>query len=476
MDVQKAKFYRDQHVLDQAPKVDDKATAVTLLNVSPENYDAIRGKKVPEKMKGAIRKITDKVGQAESFYDIQPIYYDESGLWWLWYDGICCWQRVDEITICNALYDSGNVDTIDSTERNEIFQALKQVGRKYRPLPLPPTWIQFKDILVDIQTGEERKATSEYFTVNPIPYRLHPERYIETPHLDKIFIEWVGEDKKRLLYEIIAYCLLADYPIHRLFCFIGGGLNGKSCYLRLISKFVGNENICSTELDTLIGSRFEVARLHKKLVCQMGETNFSELTKTSILKKLTGQDMIGYEYKNKTPFEDKNYAKILIATNNLPETTDKTDGFYRRWCIVDFPNRFSEGRDILADIPEEEFEALAVKCVSLLHDLLKERKFHKEGTLEERQKIYEDKSNPFDKFMKENVIEDNNEDIPKWEFEKRFNTWCQANRFRTMSEITINAKMKEKGVFEIRPMKEWYENNFKVQRQVRCWGGISWKG
>ena len=78
----------------------------------------------------------------------------------------------------------------------------------------------------------------------------------------------------------------------------------------------------------------------------MGETNFSELNKTSILKKLTGQDVIGFEYKNKNPFDGFNYAKILIATNNLPTTTDKTIGFYRRWFIIDFPNRFSEEKDI----------------------------------------------------------------------------------------------------------------------------------
>ena len=94
----------------------------------------------------------------------------------------------------------------------------------------------------------------------------------------------------------------------------------------------------------------------------MGETNFNEMSRTSKLKKLTGGDLIGFEYKNKNPFEAKNYAKILIATNSLPTTSDKTLGFYRRWMIIDFPNQFSEKKDILKDIPEEEYESLALKC------------------------------------------------------------------------------------------------------------------
>ena len=168
---------------------------------------------------------------------------------------------------------------------------------------------------------------------NPIPWKVSGDP--RTPTMDKIFEEWVGKEYVPLLYEILAYCLIPDYPINRLFCLIGSGLNGKSKFLELLQIFVGMQNVCSTELDSLISSRFEVTRLHKKLVCLMGETNFGEISKTSILKKLTGKDIIGFEYKNKNPFEDYNYAKILIATNNLPTTTDKTIGFYRRWCIID---------------------------------------------------------------------------------------------------------------------------------------------
>jgi hypothetical protein len=130
----------------------------------------------------------------------------------------------------------------------------------------------------------------------------------------------------------------------------------------------------------------------------MGETNFSEMNKTSVLKKLSGGDLIGFEYKNKDPFEEVNYAKIIIATNNLPATNDKTVGFYRRWMIIDFPNQFSEKKDILAEIPEEEYSALAVKCSMILKDLLDSRTFTNEGSIDERMKKYEDHSNPLENF------------------------------------------------------------------------------
>jgi putative DNA primase/helicase len=292
--------------------------------------------------------------------------------------------------------------------------------------------------------------------------------------MDKIFEEWVGKDHVRTLYEFLAFCMLPDYPIHRIFSLVGAGMNGKTCFLRLLKKFVGDENVTATELDTLISSRFEITRLYKKLVCIMGETNFSELSKTSVLKKASGQDMIGFEYKNKTPFTDTNYAKIVIATNNLPETTDKTIGFYRRWMIIDFPNQFTEEKDILGDIPEQEYECLALKCCSILHDLLKVRKFTNEGSVEDRQKRYEEKSNPADKFIREFCdTEDGNRYIWKYDFEKKFNQWAKENRFREFSDVAIGKKMKERGFEVIRKIASWLNDG--KGGQLRAYSGIRWK-
>lgn len=411
----------------------------------------------------------DKKDLVENILELQPCYYDKARNWWLWDWSEYKWERTDETDILNAIDRQATINTINSKERNELLEALKQVSRKNKPIDILETWIQFKKEIIDINTGKRIKASPKYFVTNPIPWELHEENIYETPVMDKIFEEWVGEENVQKLYEILAYCLIPDYPIHRIFCFIGSGMNGKSKFLELLRKFIGHDNVCSTELDMLLNSRFEVTRLHKKLVCQMGETNFSEMSKTSILKKLSGGDLIGFEYKNKDPFEEKNYAKIIIATNNLPTTTDKTIGFYRRWMIIDFPNQFSEKKDILAEIPEEEYKSLAIKCSFLLRDLLKERKFTNEGSIDERIKQYEDHSNPLDKFMKENTEEDIDGFIWKYEFSEKLNSWCKENRFREMYDIVIGKKMKDLGITQRLIL------NPDTGKQWRAWSGIKWK-
>lgn len=425
--------------------------------------------------KNPINNLSQKIGDAfnkkdlaKRIIEVQPCYYDKYRIWWLWNNEKYKWEIVDEVDILNVVDEKASINTINSKEKTEMIEALKQVSRKQKPKNIKKTWIQFKDKIFDIETEEIFEASPKYFVTNPIDWELNGNS--ETPNIDKIFNEWVGEKNTQILYEILAYSMLPDYPIHRIFCFIGSGMNGKSCYLSLLRKFIGIENSCSTELDTLLQSRFEVSRLHKKLICQMGETNFSEMNKTSTLKKLSGGDLIGFEYKRKDPFEDINYAKIIIATNNLPSTTDKTIGFYRRWMIVDFPNQFSEKNDILAQIPEEEYNNLTNKCCKILKKLLENREFSNEGTIEDRIKNYEDRSNPIEKFLKEFTMEDHESMIFKKGFSQKLNDWAKSNGFRSMSDVEIGKKMKQLNINQGLRSADWTGT-----KRYPAWIGIKLK-
>jgi P4 family phage/plasmid primase-like protien len=470
-----ARYLQDIVTLDKNNKTDGLFTEqdLQILNVLPENYRKWKKEFDKKKPIDNPEEIFKPQGQVKFYIERQPIFYDKNDLWWVWNHNQKKWEISNEVDILNHIQEITGDDIISPKNRTLILNSLKQECRKSIPKDIKPTWIQFKDKIFDIKTGECFEASPDYLSTNPIPWKMHNGNYEETPTMDRIFEEWVGKEHVQTLYEIIAYCLIPAYPINRLFCFIGGGMNGKTCYLNLLQKFLGKENVCTTELDTLITSRFEITRLHKKLACLMGETNFDEMNKTSWIKKLTGGDLIGFEYKNKPHFHDYNYAKILIATNNLPTTTDKTLGFYRRWMIIDFPNKFSEKKDILADIPDEEYEALALKCTGILHDLLVNRRFHNEGSVEERMERYEAKSDFLQKFLDEFTVEKVNEHITKADFYKKFRDWCKENRHREMAENTLGKKMKSKGIEAGKFYVNWLHDGRGGQMKV--WLDRKWK-
>jgi len=435
----------------------NKEQFLKVLEIARDKY----GLKTPDTK---INIFPDKQEQAKEFEKFFPIFYDKAGNFWRWNNTQYCWEIVDEVDILNMVKEKNptKVDIVNSKERTEIINALKQEGRKRIPLNIKKTWIQFKNKIVDIENDTIIDASPQYFVTNPIPWELGETD--ETPTMDRIFTEWVGKENVKLLYEIIAYCLLPDYPIHRIFCLVGSGLNGKTSFLSLLKKFIGKRNTTATELDVLLESRFESVKLYKKLVCLMGETNFNLLTKTSILKRLVGQDLIGFEFKNKIPFDDENYAKILIATNSLPMTSDKTIGFYRRWIIIDFPNKFSEKKEIINEIPEEEFKNLARKSIKILKELLTKREFTNEGTIEEKEAKFEEKSNPITKFLKEKTENDPNGFIYRYEFAEELNTWLSQHSYRNMQDKEI-----------ARIMKTQYLTRVCGEKKYRAWIGLRWK-
>lgn len=346
-------------------------------------------------------KIDNYTENVEAFYQEKPFFYDKNCLFWFWNEAGGRYEMVDDIDLMNSFDDLSGFDgkTVNSKLKAQYIEAFKRVGRKHKPLDAPKNLVQFKNKVFDLKNKTLTDTTPEFFFTNPIPWDIGESS--DTPTMDRIITEWVGKENLKFAYEILAYCCYADYPIHRIFCFIGIGRNGKSKFQGLISKFIGRDNNCSTELDLLSNSRFESFKLYKKLVCSMGETNFGVINNTSILKRLTGQDPIGFEYKNKAPFDDFNYAKIIIASNALPITGDTSDGWWRRWIILDFPNTFEEGKDILDIIPDQEFGNLAKKTIEILPNLLLSGKFTNQGTIEERKQKYILSSNPLSLFIRD---------------------------------------------------------------------------
>jgi P4 family phage/plasmid primase-like protien len=388
-------------------------------------------------------------GAVLKFHEKQPFFYDRGLLFWMWNQTQFKYQMIDETDVILLIEKNlGLWGTLTkSSVKTEYLEAFRQVGRAKIPKPLKKTMIQLKDKIYDLETDEVFESTPEMFAVNPIPYSVGDSE--DTPYIDKLFTEWVGEEKKIVLYEIIAYCMLPDYPLHRIFCFVGSGCNGKGEFFRLLTEFINKSNTCSSELDYIIDNRFEVCKLYKKIVCFLSETNFAQMKKTSLLKRLSGGDLIGFEFKNKTPFDDYNTAKLLIATNGLPTTTDKTRGFYRRWMIIDFPNQFSEKKQVLKEIPDIEFKNLARKCLRIAKELIIKREFSFEGSIEERQKRYEEKSNPLAHFIKEKCSLDPNTETPLFEFYEAFSIFCKERGQRVFTKNEVTKNLREEG-YEIK--------------------------
>ncbi len=394
-------------------------------------------------------KFTDFLAIAQVFIKYQPIYYDKNRIWWIWNNIELKWERIDETDLLIAIDEHTKNPSVDGKTKSEILEALKRVGRKNKPKPSKDTWVQFQDVIIDIITGERIKVSPEYFVTNPIPWRIGKNE--DTPFMDKIFKEWVfkqgiQEDSYvKTLYQIMAYCLVPSMPIHRIFCLIGDGLNGKGTFLRVVEKLVGEGNKCASEVEMLSSNRFESSKLFKKLVCFVGEIDRGIFKKTKTLKSLSGDDLVRFEIKGKDSFDGHNYAKPLIATNHLPESSDKSKGFYRRWTIIDFPNRFDEKKKIENDIPNEEFENFCFKSLKVLRELFEVGEFENDGTIEQRENKYERHSSFIGEFINIYCERDINSYITFSDFCDKYNEYLINEGLFRKSKIEIGRILTLKG-------------------------------
>ena len=180
-------------------------------------------------------------------------------------------------------------------------------------------------------------------------------------------------------------------------------------------------------------------------MCTINEIDHSVFKQTALLKRLTGQDLIPMEIKFKNPFEAKNYAKLIIATNTLPQTNDKSYGFFRRWLIIDFPNTFEEGRDPVLYISHDEIPKLCGKAVKLIPGLLERGLFTNEGNLQERKAKYEQRSSSLMEFINAYCDHIEGECITCTDFIDEFRKYCRDNNSPEKSNKAIGLEMTQLG-------------------------------
>jgi len=392
-------------------------------------------------------RIFTRRGQIESFWEKIPFFYDSAKIFWLWNEEDKKWERKDEVDLLNSIQELYGIETISSKSKSELIEGFKQIGRKKIPEPMDKHWVQFKDKIYDVKTNESFDASPKYFVTNPIPYKIGESE--ETPLIDKYFSEWVKEDYKETLYQIIAYTICLNKFMQRIFALVGGGSNGKGTYSKLLKKFIGIDNCVSSEIKALSENQFEPSVLYRKLLCVMGEVSQDDLRNTNMLKKIAGEDMLSFQFKGKDSFTDENTATCLCLTNGLPTTPDKTIGFYRKWLIIEFPNQFKEIKeDLIEKIPEEEFENLAKKSLRILKELYDDPKFKNEGNFEERMNKYESHSNPVMRFVEQFCDENPGEMTVLRDFTNKINEYLKVNHLRTLTATQISSCLRKEG-FEV---------------------------
>lgn len=276
-------------------------------------------------------------------------------------------------------------------------------------------------------------------------------------------------ESQQLVKEVFGYCLTYDLSMQKFFLFVGSGGNGKGVTLNILRRLLGADNVSAVPL-TRFGGPHDLIETHGKLVNITNEVG--DRLDEDILKQYVAGDLMYFNPKHKRSFSAKPTAKLLNATNELPDVKDCSDGFWRRIVLLPF--------DVA--IPEEKRdhqleERLAGELAGILNwsvagagALYLRKQFIEPKTAMLARQSWRRSMNPAGQFLEEHYEASEEGEIGKVDLYRRFCAWCTDTGHRQVSRFEFYRHVNRKFPFimEQRPRTD-------VDQRPRIYRGIGKK-
>ena len=180
---------------------------------------------------------------------------------------------------------------------------------------------------------------------------VKPGKAGECPRWLQFLDESTGSDKQLVsfLHRWFGYGLTGSTKEQALIFLYGGGGNGKTVFLNVLSGVLG-DYATTASMDVLIASRdvrhpVEIAALAGARLVTASETDEGRVWAEARVKQLTGGDKISARFMRQDPFEFTPAFKLAIAANTLPTLTNCGAAMRRRFNLVPF-DRVPERPDL----------------------------------------------------------------------------------------------------------------------------------
>lgn len=228
---------------------------------------------------------------------------------------------------------------IKKNQKTEVLDYVSDTApkRNYSGVNL----IAFNNGILDINTGELLPFSPDRIVTNKIPWDYNPFAYDEQADLTLNRVACSDPAIRSLLEECIGYTFYRVNNFRKAFILTGSGSNGKSTFISVLNRILGDDNVSAMDLKNL-GDRFSKATLFKKLANIGDDISDEFISDPSLFKKIVSGDRIQAEFKGQDAFEFNPYVKLIFSANNIPRMKDKTGAVINRLVIIPFKAVFSE--------------------------------------------------------------------------------------------------------------------------------------
>ena len=207
--------------------------------------------------------------------------------------------------------------------------------------------------VIDLPTGVLYPHRPEDMHSRIAPLELGPEGS-ECPRWMKFLSDIMCGDAELVSYlqRVVGYIMTGSVKESAVFVFWGGGSNGKSVFINVISHLLGSYAKTAdirtfTNIDRGNSPRNDLAELVGMRFVVSPEWELGEALDEAILKTFSGGDLVSARFLHKEHFQYRPVCKIVLASNHKPVVKGADHGIWRRLRLVPFLAQFDGSMKIL---------------------------------------------------------------------------------------------------------------------------------
>ena len=324
-----------------------------------------------------------------------------------------------------------------------ITEDMISTGTMWKP---DSRYMVFRNGVLDTEDMTLHEHSAEYLTNIVFP-DLDYQPDAECPTFRKVVADALDQDTANVLQEMCGYLLFPDSRHEKIGVLVGEGRNGKSVILNMISYALGEENVTHFGLQQITdASGVFIANMVGKLanICH-DSGNLIKVGNEGILKQYASGEPIMAKVLYHQPTITTNYPHSIIAVNALPVSADVSDGYFRRFLIIDFPHQIplnKVDRQLFQKMKPERMGVL-LWIIEGMKRLLSESDFSESKAVDDIKKQYQRDNNIVATFVDEFEFRPSRTEMrPLDEVFRLFKTWTKDNNYRDMGKRTFSTRLK----------------------------------
>jgi P4 family phage/plasmid primase-like protien len=298
---------------------------------------------------------------------------DGAGAFWSYENGVWNYNKDTHIKTLTSTFGDSYQISWSTLVHDHLKSILALEGKVILDEP-DKYLINVQNGMYNWKTGHKVDHDQKYLSTVQLNVSYDPSA--TCPNFDKWLSETLPGDEQ-LGLEVIGYMMMSGNPFHTVPLLVGSGRNGKSTYLRIIEKMIGDRNISGLDLNQLSTDKFAPVAMYGKLANICPDIHQKHLSNTGMLKRVTGGDSIQGERKGQDSFQFTPWATLIFSTNELWSSSDTSDAYFERWLPIPFNQKFSANGTFDENILYSEMNGIFNKAMAALRNLHKNHGFSK---------------------------------------------------------------------------------------------------